>query len=191
MFTYTEKKSLILSIAAAVLAVALLVLQFLPFWYYNEDTKKVYDDLSVAKTELAAAEAAVEDKEDAEVKAISIQGYVWGCNNHKQLTKIFQKENKEFTMNDFVGLPVLIIVAAGLAVIFAIMKNDNPLFGGICSVLAGGAALMFLLTEPLLGLGLMSTIPQMIVAALLALLGIYMIIVFIFYAIAELKRGRV
>lgn len=190
MFTYSDKKNLLLCLAAALLAVVLLVLQFLPFWYYNTETKKVYEDITVAKTELAAAEAAVEDKEDAEVKAVSIQGYVWNCNNHKQLTKIFQKENKEFKMNDFVGLPVLILFAAALTVFFALKNRDNPLPSGLCALVAGVAALLFLLTEKLLKLGLMSTLPQMIVAALLVVLGAYMLVLFVLHAIAEVKRSR-
>ena len=111
------KKNLgrIINILCVVLLIGVLVTQFLPFWSYT-------------------------DKEDAEV-TVSIDGYVWFPDNHKDLTKEFGKildiQDKKLIQPNLVYESALLFVVCVISIIFLVLKSGNkiiaalPLFTGI------------------------------------------------------------
>lgn len=111
------KKNLgrIINILCVVLLIGVLVTQFLPFWSYT-------------------------DKEDAEV-TVSIDGYVWFPEDHKNLTKdfgeILQIEEKKQIQPNLVYESALLFVACVVSIIFLVVKSGSkftavlPLITGI------------------------------------------------------------
>lgn len=70
----------IANIVAAVLIIASLVLTFMPYWHYVGTEQVVNDEGKKVKVEVQ--------------KDASINGYLWMIDDHKELTKIFDKVAK-------------------------------------------------------------------------------------------------
>lgn len=85
-----------ISFAVAVLMLALLVMQFLPFWSVEEDT-------------------------------VSIGGYIWMPNEHKNLTKSFRAEldDKKFDPVRIALWPVLTLVLGAIGIVMCLLKRGS------------------------------------------------------------------
>ena len=89
----------IMNIACAVLALVLLVMQFMPFWYMGEETEPV-----------------------------SIGGYVWFPSDHGEVTGYLQEQvSSDFKINDIIAMPILVLLLSVATMVVCIWKMNNPL----------------------------------------------------------------
>lgn len=160
------------NIICAVLMVALLVLQFLPYWTfpncvcetecqklkYNKDCElcRAYYKVCVMipEDELAVNK----DRLDyTKTWDLSIQQYTWtptydSCDGATEYFDWFFKDQYndkdfEFKVKDIVLMPVVVLVCAVLGLYFCLFKGDKPLVG-IIPLLAGVAGILGYLTVP-------------------------------------------
>lgn len=87
-----------LNILCAVLALALLILQFTPFWHFEG-----------------------EDEQSS-----SIQSYVWFPDSHKELDGYLSDEiGANYTINDVVTMPALVLVLGAVGIVLCLVKSDK------------------------------------------------------------------
>ena len=99
MKTGNMKLTRIMNIACAVIALALLVMQFTPFWYMGEGTEPV-----------------------------SIGGYVWFPSDHGEVTSYLQEQvSGDFNVNDVIAMPILVLLLSVATMVVCVWKMDNPL----------------------------------------------------------------
>ena len=99
MKTGNMKLTRIMNIACAVIALALLVMQFTPFWYMGEGTEPV-----------------------------SIGGYVWFPSDHGEVTSYLQEQvSGDFKVNDVIAMPILVLLLSVATMVVCVWKMDNPL----------------------------------------------------------------
>lgn len=99
MKTGNVKLTKIMNIACAVLALVLLVMQFMPFWYMGEETEPV-----------------------------SIGGYVWFPSDHGEVTSYLQEQvNSDFKINDVIAMPILVLLLGAASMVVCIWQMNNPL----------------------------------------------------------------
>lgn len=100
MSKYISNRTSICNIVCAVLMVILLVLQFMPFWTYGEE----------------------------EAMTSSIQGYIWFPTEKGDLENYLQAQTSpEFTINDILVMPIVVLVAGAVGVVLCLIKPDNML----------------------------------------------------------------
>ncbi len=113
----------IANIVAAVLVIVAIVLTFLPYWHYVGTEQVVNDEGKKVKVEVE--------------KDASINGYIWMVDNHKELTKIFEKQAKAISgealdTNDLLVTPLLQLILGVVALIFIIRNFDSLVAPFIC-----------------------------------------------------------
>lgn len=104
----------VFNIILAVLMLALLVTQFIPFW----------------------------ECADCEDGMATISDYIWFPSSHKDITTNMKDVyGNDYEIADIVMTPVLILVTAALSIIFCVVKNRSglialiPLVGGLATVI--------------------------------------------------------
>ena len=145
-----------------------------------------YDSYLAKKIEKSNTLKEMDDYEPV-VRDVSIQGYVWFPTEHKILTSIFDTEVGGFEINSYVGMPLLALLGAVLALYFAIAKGDSPLFGGIASLLCGVGTLILVLTNSVIALG-GSTLAMLILSIVIILVGLYQIALFASSMVKEFAK---
>ena len=116
------EKSKIFNIITIVLMGALLVLHFMPFWSY--------DGIST-----------------------SIQSYVWFPGNHAALeTYIVGQVGVDYSINDIVLMPVLVLVLTVVGIVLCIWKSDIP-FVSLIPLACGLAGIFGYASQPAMQLG--------------------------------------
>ena len=87
-----------LNILRAVLALALLILQFAPYWHFEGENEQ----------------------------SSSIQSYIWLPENHKELESYLSGEfDGDYSINDLVTMPALMLPMAAVALVLCVIKNDK------------------------------------------------------------------
>lgn len=117
----------ICNIACAVLMLILLVLQFMPFW-------------------------TVETEEGA--NSVSIQSFIWFPGDHGDLEDSLGATlgNEEFSVNDVLGMPILVLVAGAAGVVLCLIKSGSG-FASILPAICGVAGVWGFLAKPAFRLG--------------------------------------
>jgi len=110
---------------SAVLLIVLLVLQFTPYWSFGEGDK--------------AGEA-------------SVSQYIWLPSDYKTLTKELEKTFDDYSINDIILPPILVLVLGAVGVVLGVLMAGKPL-AGIIPTLCGAAGLWGWLTMPVLKMG--------------------------------------
>ena len=125
-----------LNIAAACLMILMLVLQFTPFWQYP---------LLSSKTEQTE-------------KTVSIQGYVWFPDNHKDLDKALraQTEDPSFKVGKIVGMPILELVLCTVGAVFCFLRSKYSLT--LLFPIAAGATGIYGYLKPAFRVGTLWTV---------------------------------
>ncbi len=58
---------------------------------------------------------------------VSIGGYVWFPSDHKDLESQFSAQFEDYTINDTIVMPILILVLAAVGIVLSIVKVNSPL----------------------------------------------------------------
>lgn len=187
----------ICNIACAVLLLALLVCQLLPFWTMPgctcegscEPAPNKFTDPKVDPTceacsitykwcrNLAAEYRAGTDPDKlldtSEDWAVSIQQYVWlptfECSKGvtEYFSNMYTTDDYEFMVNDIKDMPVLVFFFALLGAFFGFYKSSNPL-SSIFALCTGIGAVNGYLTMPIFQLGAMWQV-HLVIAILVTL----------------------
>lgn len=130
------------NIVCAILMLALLVSQFMPFWQYADKDETV---------------------------TVSIQEYVWMAYEHDDLPDSFKDAlGEKVNLNQIVLMPIVCLVACAVGVVMCLRSIDGPVTA-IASLIAGGFGVWGYLTVPAYKLGAGIAFP--VVVSALALLG--------------------
>lgn len=124
MKTGNVKLTKVMNIACAVLALVLLVMQFMPFWYMGEETEPV-----------------------------SIGGYVWLPSDHGEVTSYLQEQvSSDFKINDVIAMPILVLLLGAASMVLCIWQMNNPL-AGLLPIACGLSGVWGFLTKAAFRLG--------------------------------------
>ena len=69
---------------------------------------------------------------------VSIGGYVWFPSDHKDLESQFSAQFEDYTINDTIVMPILILVLAAVGIVLCIVKVNSPL----CALLPAACGLV-------------------------------------------------
>ena len=69
---------------------------------------------------------------------VSIGGYVWLPSDHKDLESQFSAQFEDYTINDTIVMPILILVLAAVGIVLSIVKVNSPL----CALLPAACGLV-------------------------------------------------
>lgn len=113
----------VMNIVCALLALALIVLQFIPYWHFGEG------------------------------EAASISGYIWMPSDHNDLAKYFEESlGEKVDINNELGTPILVLVL-GLAAAGLCCWKPQGMLPSLCGAAQGLAGVVGYLSSPVLRLG--------------------------------------
>ncbi|MGN0803667.1 MAG: hypothetical protein ACI4MF_13830 [Candidatus Faecivicinus sp.] len=113
------------SILCAIIMLALLVLQFVPFWHYGE----------------AGEESA------------SMNGYIWFPMDYGDLESYFaETTGKPFDVNSILAMPILHLVLGAAGIVLCVLKRDQ-VWVSLFPVAVGGVGVWGFLSKPVYRLG--------------------------------------
>jgi len=106
----SAKKKRVFAWICAALMLALLALQFMPFWHYGEEG------------ELSA----------------SISAYIWFPNDHKDLTTyLTEAVSEDYAIEQILLMPIVTLILGACGIVFCLIKADHPvtlLFPAACGL---------------------------------------------------------
>ena len=141
MFKSLSKHVSVLNRICVFFMLALLLLQFMPFWQYGDPAAEV-----------------------------SIQGYIWLPNEHTGLDALFQKTlDADYTINQVLAMPILVLVLGAAGTVCCLVYSNKPLVS-LLPLSCGLAGLVGYLAQPAFRLGANWSI-HLIVCAVLIVLG--------------------
>lgn len=126
------------NIISAILLMALLVCQLMPFWRTG-------------------------------THEVSIQGYTWFPENHKEILEYLKAEaNPETTVNSVVSMPIIVLISGFFGMILCAFKSENAWcasLAGICGI----AGVIGYLTVPAFQVGNLWGLHLLLCVAVLAM----------------------
>ncbi len=150
-------KNKLVGYICALLMLALVVLQFMPYWNFQATVKNK------------------ETKQNEEVEMnVSIQQYVWLPEDNKDCTKFLQAEtgDSKFAAGNIIAFPVLALIVSAVGIVF-ILINPEFKFIFLFPMIVGIVGLICLNTQvafsKFTGFNYTS---QLVLCAVLTLLGI-------------------
>lgn len=121
--TGLQARTGIISVLCALAALALVVLQFIPYWHFGEGA------------------------------SASVNGYIWMPSDHSDLTKYFEEAlDEKVDINNEIGTPILMLVLGVATIGLCCWKPKGPL-PSLCGAAQGLTGVIGYLRSPVLRLG--------------------------------------
>ena len=177
------------NIACAVLMIALLVLQFLPFWTFpacNCTTKCEKLDFNAncpmcsahyktcVHIPLEELTAGTDRLDYSKEWTVSIQQFTWtptfdSCDGATEyFQKMYNTDDYEFMVKDIVLMPILVLFGTAFGAYFCLFKSNKAL-SGIFPLIVGIAGVVGYLTLPVFQLGAMWQLHMALAAVVLVI----------------------
>ena len=134
-----ENKNVLRNGLCALLMIVLLVLQFVPYWYYAPENG-----------------------------SCSISGYVWFPTDHKELESWISAQAEGYDLNGFVGAALLVFFSAAVGTVFSLFQRKNG-WPAVLTTVCGAVSLCVYLFNAAFRLGSFRLLHVLVCAAVLAL----------------------